>query len=166
MAEVNGDAMGIVLARVDNRLIHGQIIESWVPALDVDCIVVANNQLATVAFQKTLMEAAVPRGIRVSIGSVEEMADRLKSGELEAHRILLLFASPRDALRAYRMGILFQELNIGNLQGGKDKLRVNCTVSLTGDDMAQLQMLEDQGVRIVLQCIPSDRRQIWRRSPR
>ncbi len=165
MTDVSGDAVGIVLARVDNRLIHGQIIESWVPALDVDCIVVANNQLAAVAFQKTLMEAAVPRGIRVSIGCIEEMVDQLKSRDLEAHRILLLFANPRDALRAYRMGILFHELNIGNLQGGKDKKRISCTVALTGDDIAQLQALEDHGVKIVLQCIPSDRRQLWRRSP-
>lgn len=155
--------MGIVLVRIDNRLIHGQILEAWVPALQADCIVVANNQLAEVAFQKVLMESAVPKGIKVAIGTIEEMVEILRSNELNERRILLLFGNAQDALEAHRLGVPFEELNLGNLHGGKNKKRLSCTVALNDDDMVQLQALEDDGVKVVLQCVPSDRQKLWRR---
>lgn len=155
--------MAIVLVRVDNRLIHGQILESWVPSMRADCIVVANDEVAGVAFQKMLMESAVPKGIKVAIGTIEEMARYLRSGKVNDHRVLLLFASPQDALEAHRLGVDFSELNLGNLHGGKDKRRLSCTVALNDDDIDQLQALEDDGVKVVLQCVPSDRQQLWRR---
>jgi mannose/fructose/N-acetylgalactosamine-specific phosphotransferase system component IIB len=155
--------MGIVLVRVDNRLIHGQILESWIPTVRADCIVVANDQLAKIAFQKVLMESAVPKGIKVAIGTIEEMARYLHSDEVADRRILLLFADPQDALQAHRLGVDFAELNLGNLHGGKDKKRLSCTVALNNDDIKQLQALEDEGVKVVLQCVPSDRQRLWRR---
>jgi mannose/fructose/N-acetylgalactosamine-specific phosphotransferase system component IIB len=153
--------MGIVLVRVDNRLIHGQILEAWVPALRADCIVVANNQLAEIAFQKLLMASAVPKGIKVAIGTIEEMVQVLRSKELADLRVLLLFANPQDALQAHRFGVPFAELNLGNLHGGKNKKRLSCTVALNDDDIAQLQALENDGVKVVLQCVPSDRQRLW-----
>ncbi len=154
--------MGIVLVRVDNRLIHGQILEAWVPAVRADCIVVANNQLAEIAFQKLLMESAVPKGIKVAIGTIEEMVPLLRSEELIDRRVLLLFANPQDALQAHRLGVSFVELNLGNLHGGKNKKRLSCTVALNDGDIVQLQALEDDGVKVVLQCVPSDRQRLWR----
>ena len=109
------------------------------------------------------MQSAVPKGIKVAIGSVEEMVPYLRSEEVADHRILLLFANPQDALQAHRLGIDFSELNLGNLHGGKDKKRLTCTVALNDDDIAQLQALEDDGVKVVLQCVPSDRQRLWRR---
>jgi PTS system mannose-specific IIB component len=153
--------MGIVLVRVDNRLIHGQILEAWVPAVRADCIVVANNQLAEIAFQKLLMASAVPRGIKVAIGTIEEMVQVLQSEEFADRRVLLLFANPQDALQAHRFGVPFAELNLGNLHGGKNKKRLSCTVALNDDDIEQLQALEDDGVKVVLQCVPSDRQRLW-----
>ncbi len=155
--------MGIVLVRVDNRLIHGQILESWIPTVRADCIVVANDQLAEIAFQKLLMESAVPKGIKVAIGTIAERGCFLRSDEVAERRILLLFANPKDALQAHRLGVNFAELNLGNLHGGKDKRRVSCTVALNNDDIKNLQELENEGIKIVLQCVPSDRQRLWRR---
>lgn len=154
--------MSIVLARIDNRLIHGQVLEAWVPHVHADCIVVANDRIAGVTFQRVLMEAAVPRGIRVVIATVEEAARFLAAEERE-HRILLLFADSADALRAYHLGIIFPELNLGNMHGGEGKLRYSCTIALDRDDIETLEALEEEGVRIVSQCIPADREQYWRK---
>ncbi len=155
--------MSIVLARIDNRLIHGQVLEAWVPSISANCIVVANNQVAAMTFQKILMEAAVPRGIRVVIAAVEEIPEILASEEIDTRRVLLLFATPEDALRAHRLGVRFAELNLGNLHAGEGKVRLTCTISLDPADIEYLSRLEEQGVRIVSQCIPSDRQQPWRK---
>lgn len=155
--------MSILLARIDNRLIHGQVLEAWVPHVHADCIVVANDRVAEITFQRVLMEAAVPRGIRVVIGTVQEVADVLCSQALAGRRILLLFATSEDALAAHRHGVPFAELNLGNMHGGEGKTRLSCTISLDPKDVANLDVLEHEGIRIVVQCVPSDREQHWRK---
>jgi mannose/fructose/N-acetylgalactosamine-specific phosphotransferase system component IIB len=155
--------MGIILARIDNRLIHGQVLEAWVPFLRVDCIVVANNQVASATFQRILMETAVPKGIRVVIGTLREVAGRLVSKDLADRRILLLFASSGDALETRRLGVDFSRLNLGNMHGGEGKVRYSCTIALDDDDIEKLDSLEKEGVSIVSQCLPTDRELNWRK---
>lgn len=155
--------MSIVLARIDNRLIHGQVLESWVPYTHANCIVVANDEVAGLTFQRMLMEAAVPRGIRVVIGTIEEVSQLFAAGELDVSRVLLLFASSSDALQACRQGVRFDALNLGNMHGGTGKTRLSCTIALDPDDIDNLKSIEEAGVRIVSQCIPSDREQNWRK---
>jgi mannose/fructose/N-acetylgalactosamine-specific phosphotransferase system component IIB len=155
--------MSIVLARIDNRLIHGQVLESWVPYVNADCIVVANDQVAGNAFQKLLMEAAVPRGIRIIIDTVEKVADMFSTSELIDRKVLLLLASSQDALAIHRRGVGCGKLNLGNMHGGQGKQRVTCTIALDPADVDNLRLLEVDGVRVVSQCIPSDRELDWKK---
>jgi len=155
--------MSIVLARIDNRLIHGQVLETWVPHTHANCIVVADDQVAGLTFQRVMMEAAVPRSIRVVIGTIEEVARLFAGGEFAPNRVLLLFSNSADALRAHRQGIPFAELNLGNMHGGEGKRRFSCTIALDPMDIENLVALEEEGTRIVCQCIPSEREQGWRK---
>jgi len=155
--------MSIVLTRIDNRLIHGQVLEAWVPFLQADCIVVANDEVADIPFRKMLMEAAVPRGIDVVIANVRDTAKIFSERNQQARRVLLLFENSSDALNAHKLGVPFQELNLGNMHGGTGKVRYSCTIALDPDDVQNLASLENEGVRIVSQCIPSDRERNWRK---
>lgn len=155
--------MSLVLTRIDNRLIHGQVLESWVPYSGADCIVVANDEVAQATFQKTLMAAAVPKGIKVLIDSVENVAQVFKSHDLDGCKVLLLFASSGDAVRAHRSGVGFTALNLGNMHGGEGKVRYSCTIALDPEDVVNFEHLEAEGVRIVCQCVPPDRERSWKK---
>lgn len=155
--------MTVVLARIDNRLIHGQVLEAWVPYVKADCIVVANDRIASSALEKTLMAAAVPKGIRVVIDSLQQIAEDLAGSALRGARVLLLFESSADALKARRSGVPFAELNLGNMHAGEGKSRYSCTISLDPEDIDNLRVLEGDGVRIASQCIPADRERPWRK---
>jgi mannose/fructose/N-acetylgalactosamine-specific phosphotransferase system component IIB len=109
------------------------------------------------------MEAAVPRGIRVEISALDEVAAVLGSDACHMRRVLLLFSSSEDALKAHRAGAGFSELNLGNMHAGEGKMRYSCTIALDAEDIENLGLLEEDGVQIVSQCIPSDRRQHWRK---
>ena len=154
--------MSIVLARVDNRLIHGQVLEAWIPTTRADCIVVANNDLADADMRKRLMAAAVPRGIQVIIESVENSTRFVLAPDNSALRVMVLFASPDDALQAYGMGLHFSQLNLGNLHRPECVHQLGCTVTLDHADVSSLSELETRGVEINLQCVPSDRKRGWR----
>lgn len=151
----------VVLARVDNRLIHGQVLEAWVPYVQADCIVVASDEVAGKPLQKKLMAAAVPREINVVIGNLSEIAEFFARDET-SRRILLLFSCPAAALEGYRRGITFSELNLGNIPGGEGRHRISCTVSLGEDDLDFFRQLEACGVRVTVRCLPSDADLDWK----
>lgn len=151
----------IVLARIDNRLVHGQILEAWLPFVQANCIVVASDEVAANPLKKKLMTASVPRDIPVIIGSLPEISEFFSRNET-CTRILLLFASPAAALQGYRLGIPFSELNLGNICSGDGKRRLSCTISLNDDDQSRFLQLEACGVRILARCLPSDDPLDWK----
>lgn len=155
--------MSIVLTRIDNRLIHGQVLEAWLPYTHADCIVVANDEVAMTSLQRLMMESAVPKGVKVVIDTVEEVARLIDTSELKSRRTLLLFASSEDAYRAHHAGIDFPKLNLGNMHAGKDKVKISCTIALDQADVTNLSKLEEEGVEIVSQCVPQDFEQNWRK---
>lgn len=155
--------MSIVLARIDSRLVHGQVLEAWVPYVNADCIVVANDEVAGTSFQRMVMQAAMPSSIKLIIGTLEEAAGILSSTNLLRNRVLLLFTSSDDALRARQLGVSYTKLNLGNMHSSAGKDRYTCTIALDQQDIETLQQVEDQGVTIVSQCVPADREQSWRK---
>ena len=153
--------MSIVLARIDSRLVHGQVLEAWVPYVNADCIVVANNAVAGESFQRMVMQAAVPSSIKLIIGTLEETASILSSADLLRKRVLLLFANSNDALKVRQLGVEFVKLNLGNMHSSAGKDRYTCTIALDQKDIDILLKVEAQGVKIVSQCVPADREQNW-----
>ena len=153
--------MSIVLARIDSRLVHGQVLEAWVPYVNADCIVVANDEVAGTSFQCMVMQAAIPSSIKLIIGTLEETANILESADLLKKRVLLLFASSDDALKVRQLGVGYAKLNLGNMHSSEGKNRYTCTIALDQQDIEKLQQVEDQGVTIVSQCVPADREQSW-----
>jgi len=153
--------MSLVLTRIDSRLIHGQVLEAWVPHVQADCIVVANEEVAQTPLQRMIMQAAVPSSIKLMIGTLEEAAVFLDSAEADRRRVLLLFASSFDALRARQLGIGYVKLNLGNMHTAEGKNRYSCTIALDQGDIDNLRQVAACGVTIVSQCIPADREQGW-----
>jgi mannose/fructose/N-acetylgalactosamine-specific phosphotransferase system component IIB len=155
--------MSLVLTRIDNRLIHGQVLEAWVPHVQANCIVVANDVIAANPLKKLMMKASVPSRMRVEIGTVDDAVQLLLTSALDDYRVLLLFGTPADALRAYRLGLYYQQLNLGNLHADAGKARFSCTVFLDVEDLEDLKSLEEVGISITARCIPADTERPWRR---
>ncbi|MCK4508821.1 MAG: PTS sugar transporter subunit IIB [Desulfuromonadales bacterium] len=153
--------MSIVLARIDSRLVHGQVLEAWVPFVNADCIVVANDEVAGTSFQCMVMQAAIPSSIKLIIGTLEETASILRSADLLKKRVLLLFTSSEDALKVCQLGVSYPKLNLGNMHSSAGKDRYTCTIALDQHDIDMLKQVEGQGVTIVSQCVPADREQNW-----
>jgi len=155
--------MSIVLARIDNRLIHGQVLETWLPYIHANCLVVANEAISASPLKRMMMEASVPSRIRVEIGSIPEITALFGSGELDDLRVLLLFATTADSLAALNIGLKFDRLNLGNLHAGAGKTQFSCTVFLDPEDVANLELIDGAGVDISARCIPADTSRNWRR---
>jgi mannose/fructose/N-acetylgalactosamine-specific phosphotransferase system component IIB len=151
--------MSVVLARVDDRLIHGQVVVGWARHCQADCIIVANDAVAADPMQRTLLPMAVPQGIEVDIYRVKEAADCLSAGAHAARRAILLFVSPVDAMNFRRHGGELNELNLGGIRMAPGKAQVRKSVSLGAGDREALAELKAAGVEVYLQMVPGDVRE-------
>ena len=152
--------MSLALVRVDDRLIHGQVLLGWGPALDPARYVVVDDGLAGDPFERALLEASAP-GTPVEVLGVELAATRLAALSAEpAATVVLVRALPEAARLAGalgRAGALPQAINLGGLHYAPGKDRVHDAVYLDRADRAALAALADLGVRVVVQDVPATR---------
>ncbi len=146
--------MPLVLARIDCRLIHGQVVETWVPHTKADTLVVANDDLAANPFLRSVMELAVPRGIRVRFCRLDEAVTVLADADRNGERTILLVASAADAVTLRKGGAAFDRLNIGNLHFSAGKVEVSPSVFFAPEDFDALRWFRSHGVSVIVQGTP------------
>jgi mannose/fructose/N-acetylgalactosamine-specific phosphotransferase system component IIB len=152
------DTYDIALVRVDNRLVHGQILEAWVPFIKAKCIFVVEDNAASDFFCETVIRMAVPSEIEVNILSVEDFARQYAYNRESGKRSIVLFSNIADACRAYKLGFHFDKLNIGNIHNEKYKLCCAPSVFLCDNDIQDIvTLLEKAGVLIELKRVPRER---------
>lgn len=142
--------------RIDNRLVHGQIIEAWLPFTDANAIVVANDELAADELRQQIMSIAIPLGVDISFVQVNLAQAYLSGRKLLGKDVLVLFASCPDARRAFDAGLKFTRLNLGNLHYGPGKKQICQHIALSGEDEGCLDFLMGQGVNLDYRCVPGD----------
>jgi len=147
----------IVLSRIDDRLIHGQVVEGWVNFLKATGIFVADDRVASNSFQRSIMELSVPQGLRVSIGRVEDICDLVRTAALNAERIILLFSNPADVLRAINSGLDCRVLNIGGMHYVPGKRKLMDVLAVDDADLAALKEIAAKGIKVAVQTVPNQR---------
>jgi PTS system mannose-specific IIB component len=147
--------MEIQLLRIDDRLIHGQVVVGWVKALGIQRLVVVNDSIANNNMQKTLMEMAVPSGLKVSFFTVADAAQKCR-GEVGPEKALLLFSSPKDVLAYLGAGGTASSINVGGMHYCEGKQQVSKTVCVNPEDIQALIQLRRMGVELEVRAVPGD----------
>ncbi len=171
----------VVLVRVDDRLVHGQIIEAWVPHTGANSLLVMNDAVSKDATKRDIMECSVPDTIMLNIKDIKGGVDYLKDAlvningfTLHHHsiismlwikmlysrfrdideKIIVLFENLKDVIRAYRMGFHFKELNLGNIH---DFVRgVEEDVEGKGLIVSSSIFLNDEDIKIIARLKQED----------
>ncbi|MEW6517006.1 MAG: PTS sugar transporter subunit IIB [candidate division FCPU426 bacterium] len=146
----------LVLTRLDDRLIHGQVAVGWAKVTKPEVLLVADDQVEQDSLRRTLMEMAGAPGTKVLICRVEETAAACNRLELDGKRTLLLFSSPWDVCRAVDRGLRLQELNVGGLRYSPGKRQILKAIAVDEEDMKAFQKLVQEGVRVTVQMVPTD----------
>jgi len=144
-----------VLARVDNRLVHGQVLEAWVPAFGIGTILVVDQELGRDPLQKMVLEGLSRRGLQVKIVTPSE-AVSLLAGALRETRVLVLFAGLRQAAEAWDAGMEFDTLNLGNIHPRAGSVPLSVSVYITTEDGRLLRLLSAHGVALEARAVPAD----------
>lgn len=150
--------MALVLVRIDDRLIHGQVVEGWLRVVQADRIVVASDAASADPLQVTLMGLAVPREVRVTVLSVADAAAALLSDQWTKDRILLLLPSPHEARRLAEAGVSFDSVNLGGLHDAPGRTFITPSLALSEQDRSDLHALLDRKIFIETRILPNDER--------
>lgn len=148
--------MSLVLCRIDDRLIHGQVVIGWGLPLGVDRIVLVDDTVAASAWEQELYRMAVPPEIEVVFVSVAEAARHLDEWEHDAHRGLLLTGdiASMAALHAAD-GTAVHHVNLGGIHHRPGRIERLPYVYLTEEELRALRALEAAGARITAQDVPT-----------
>jgi len=148
--------MTTVLYRVDDRLIHGQIIASWVPYTRATRIVVADNQIPGNLLQSKILRMAAPPKIRVEILSVRQavtfMAQQRSGPGLLT---IMLFVGLESVAQAVEDGLFLTDLNLGNIHSATGKLQISDSISLDRSEINYLRNFQKQDVKVTIQTVPT-----------
>ncbi|HEL0004113.1 PTS sugar transporter subunit IIB [Streptococcus equi subsp. zooepidemicus] len=157
MGTVIGDGkLKINLARIDTRLLHGQVATAWTPASKADRIIVASDSVAKDELRKQLIKQAAPGGVKANVVPISKLIEASKDPRFGNTHALILFETVQDALRAIEGGVEIKELNVGSMAHSTGKTMVNNVLSMDKDDVAAFEKLRDLGVSFDVRKVPND----------
>lgn len=154
---VIGDGkLKINLARIDTRLLHGQVATAWTPASKANRIIVASDEVAQDDLRKQLIKQAAPGGVKANVVPISKLIEASKDPRFGNTHALILFQNPQDALRAVEGGVEIEELNVGSMAHSTGKTMVNNVLSMDKEDVATFEKLRDLGVKFDVRKVPND----------
>ncbi|MEG1003523.1 MAG: PTS N-acetylgalactosamine transporter subunit IIB [Clostridium sp.] len=146
----------ILLTRIDNRLIHGQVGVTWVNHLGANLILVANDEVASNPVQQNLMEMVVPDMIQTRFFTIEKTIKIIHKAA-DRQKIFLVCKTPQDVLKLIEGGVPIKDLNIGNMHFSEGKVQISSTVSVDEDDKKTLRKIIDDGVNVEIRRVPTEK---------
>jgi len=149
--------MSISLVRIDDRLIHGQIVVGWVNFLKANYIIVINDEVSKNEIQKCLLKSSVPPGIKVDIYSVEEFNLSNNDEQIVNNKVILLLTNPKDCVRIVEKGFKIDSVNVGGMRCSSGRKEITPSIFLNEEDIEYFKKLEAMGIKVEIRMVPAER---------
>ncbi|KEI04893.1 PTS sugar transporter subunit IIB [Clostridium botulinum] len=146
----------ILLTRIDNRLIHGQVAVTWSNHLGANLILVANDEIVNNEVQQSLMDMAVSDAMETRYFTLQETIDNIQYASDE-QLIFLVVKTPQDVLKLVKGGVPIKKVNIGNMHYTEGKTQITSTVSINDSDKQAFKELHNLGIQMEIRRVPDEK---------
>ena len=147
--------MNIVLSRIDERLIHGQVMTRWIKGLFIKRILVIDDKIAKDDFYQQILIMSAPSGIELKCVSAQEGA-KIINGNKDDVSTLLLFREISAVKKLSDAGYQVNKLDIGNVGSSKIRKAITKQVFMSDEEIEIAKELNEKGTKIVIQMLPTD----------
>ncbi|UXC63404.1 PTS sugar transporter subunit IIB [Ligilactobacillus agilis] len=144
-----------VFARIDTRLLHGQVATGWTKAMNPNRIIVVSDNVAKDNLRKNMIAQAAPSGVKANTVPIKKMIEVAKDPRFGNTKAMLLFETPQDALAAIKGGVDIKELNVGSMAYSNGKVNVNQVLAMDQKDIDTFKELKELGVKFDVRKVPS-----------
>jgi PTS system mannose-specific IIB component len=152
------DYMNIGLARIDDRLIHGQVATRWTKETNVTRIIVVSDEVAADTVRKTLLTQVAPPGVTAHVVDVAKMIRVWNNPKYAGDRVMLLFTNPTDVERVVEGGVNIKSVNIGGMAFRQGKTQVNNAISVDEKDIEAFKKLNARGIELEARKVSTDQK--------
>jgi PTS system mannose-specific IIB component len=152
------DYMQIGLARIDDRLIHGQVATRWTKETNVTRIIVVSDEVAADTVRKTLLTQVAPPGVTAHVVDVAKMIRVYNNPKYAGERVMLLFTNPTDVERIVEGGVKIASVNIGGMAFRQGKTQVNNAISVDEKDIEAFKKLNERGIELEARKVSTDQK--------
>lgn len=151
-------SLNLQLARIDDRLIHGQVATAWTKATNVARIIVVSEEVAQDPLRKFLLQEAAPPGVKANVVTMDKFVSVYHSQLFQNQKIMLLFTQPQEVVALIQRGIAISSVNIGGMRFQVGKKMITNFISVDEEDIAAFRFLAEHGVELEVRKVPSDRK--------
>ncbi|SJZ45933.1 PTS system, N-acetylgalactosamine-specific IIB component [Pilibacter termitis] len=144
----------ILLTRIDNRLIHGQVATQWTGSIGANLLLVANDDVAGNKLRQGMMDMAAPTGVATRYFTLQKTIDIIEKAN-EKQKIFIICETPLDVLTLVKGGVPIKKVNIGNMHMSEGKRQVATTIAVDEKDVQAFKELQELGVELQIQRVPS-----------
>jgi PTS system N-acetylgalactosamine-specific IIB component len=146
----------ILLTRIDNRLLHGQVAVTWSHFVNANLIVVVNDEVSKDVVQQNLMDMAAPKTMGTRYFSVQKTIDVIHKAS-DRQKIMLVVKNPQDVLKLAQNGVPIDKVNVGNMHFEEGKKQITSTVSVDDKDIEAFKGLDKLGIKSTIQRVPDEK---------
>lgn len=144
------------VVRVDDRLIHGQVVSGWIRSNSIEVIVIVDNKIANDKIQQSILKLATPPGIKLYSLTEEKFLSVYNKGILENYRTMLIFADILAVKRLVENNFKIKNLNIGGIRMKPGRTNYTKAVSLNEEEKSAVIEFNEKGINLDLRLVPSD----------
>lgn len=149
--------MGIVIARIDQRLVHGIVVTQWASSVKAKRIMVVNDEVAGDEPRKAAMRLSKPAGTGMSLIDTETAITNFNAGKYDNHNVLLVVDNVEVLLKLVKNGIKIPKVNIGIMLDRADRKKYAKNFAASDKELDKLKELADMGIPVSYQFIPTDK---------
>jgi mannose/fructose/N-acetylgalactosamine-specific phosphotransferase system component IIB len=148
----------LILFRIDDRLIHAQVVVGWCRKLRPDRIILADDQVSAEEWEKELYTSAAEPDFKATVLTIADAAEQISGGVFDSEKIFLLVRGPSEALEMLDRGLDTNEINVGGLhfRDGREKITENVWVN--GEEKELLRDIVKKGITLEARALPGDNR--------
>lgn len=155
---VLGDGkIDIGLARIDTRLLHGQVATSWTKSINPDRIIVVSDNVSKDELRKNMVMEAAPPGVKAHVVPIWKMKEIVDDPRFGATRVMLLFEKPQDVLQFLEIGGKLEKVNLGSMAYKKGDINLTNAVSMNKEDVECFDKILSYGIKIDVRKVPADK---------
>ncbi len=150
--------MAIEVVRIDDRLIHGQIVQGWLKVIEVNKILLVSDEVAGDKMQQILLSMAMPSNVQLVIKNIKDASYELSNDVYDKDKLMILFSNPQDIVKMLETGVKFKSINVGGMHFSHGKTQILKNLSVDKQDVISFLKLIENDIELESRILPADER--------
>jgi len=147
----------IAFVRIDDRLIHGQVITSWIRVTKANKFLIVDDLVVSDPFISKVLKMAAPPGIDVEVYSIDDAVKYLLEDDIGNEKLLILVKGPRTIMGLIKGGVKINEVNLGGMGAGPGRKKLYKNISTTEEERGLFKEILDAGINVFIRIVPDDK---------